>query len=234
MRNVANVSACRRIPPRIVAVVFDCDGVLFDSLEANIAYYNAILAEMGYPPMTAEQALLAHRGSTLQFFEHVFGGDSEKVLRAKEIAAATDYEPFYALMRPASGLHRTLQKLRSAYRLAMATNRGYTAREVVRRFGLEPYLETTVGIRDVDRPKPHPDMLELCLQRLGVDPAQAVYVGDAESDFVAARAAGMHFVAMGDLNVPAPRVRSLEEVPVVLRRIEGTRAGSGPNGAASE
>lgn len=221
------MSVRSRPAKRILAVVFDCDGVLFDSLQANIAYYNAILATMGYPPMTAEQALLAHRGSSLQFFEYVFGGEPEKVLRAKEVAAATDYEPFYALMRPAAGLHRTLRQLRSVYRLAMATNRGYTAREVVRRFGLERFLETTVGIRDVARPKPYPDMLELCLQRLGVDPQRAVYVGDAESDFVAARAAGMHFLAMGELSVPAPRVRCLEEVPAALDCIDSATTATG-------
>lgn len=201
---------------RIRAVVFDCDGVLFDSLPANIAYYSTILRQMGYPPMTPEQARLAHRSSSLQFFEHVFHGDPEKIARAKEVAAATDYEPFYALMRPAPDMYPVLERLRAMYRLAMATNRGYTAHEVVRRFGLAPYLETTVGIRDVARPKPYPDMLEECLRRLAVPAHEAVYVGDADTDYTAARAAGMHFVAFGDLDVPAPRVGDLHQLADAL------------------
>ncbi|MCI0347644.1 MAG: HAD family hydrolase, partial [Chloroflexi bacterium] len=45
-----------------------------------------------------------------------------------------------------------------------------------------------VGVLDVARPKPHPDVVLKCLARLGVRPAAAVYVGDAESDLAAARA----------------------------------------------
>ncbi|MCX8071871.1 MAG: HAD family hydrolase [Candidatus Binatia bacterium] len=206
-------------PVGLRAVVLDCDGVLFDSWSANLAYYNAILRDLGYPPMTPELAELAHRGSSAQFFAHVFQGDEEKIARAKEVAAATDYEPFYRLMRPVPSLHRVLQTLRARYRLAMATNRGYTAQEIVRRFGLTEYLETTVGVRDVERPKPYPDMLLLCLQRLGVEAHEAVYVGDAESDWQAAQAAGMHFVALGGIAVPAPRIQTLEELPAVVEEL---------------
>lgn len=205
---------------RLRGVIFDCDGVLFDSFAANVAYYNAILGRLGQPAMTPELAEMAHRGSSLQFFEHVFQGDEEKIARAKEVAATTDYEPFYALMRPAPALHDVLRRLRRQYRLAMATNRGYTALEVVRRFGLAEYLEVTVGIRDVPRPKPHPDMLELCVQKLGLMPNEAVYVGDSKSDWDAARAAGLHFLALGAVEVPAPRVRNLEEVPAAIEALQ--------------
>ena len=33
-------------------VIFDADGVLFDSTESNTAYYNAIFARVGEPPMS--------------------------------------------------------------------------------------------------------------------------------------------------------------------------------------
>lgn len=206
------------LPTTLRAVVFDCDGVLFDSLSANIAYYNAVLTAVGRQPMDEALEHLAHRLSTRQFLEHVFADDPTLIERARAVAQATDYEPFYPLMRPAPGLRRLLAKLQASYRLAMATNRGFTAHEVVRRFALEPYLEFTVGILDVERPKPHPDMLQLCLQRLQVDPAEALYVGDMISDYEAARAAGMHFIAVGGA-VDAPlRVDRLDELPGLLKR----------------
>ena len=31
--------------------MFDADGVLFESFESNIAYYNAIFAQVGEPPL---------------------------------------------------------------------------------------------------------------------------------------------------------------------------------------
>jgi phosphoglycolate phosphatase-like HAD superfamily hydrolase len=41
-------------------VAFDCDGVLFDTAEANRAYYNHILAHFGRPPMDRQQLLFVH------------------------------------------------------------------------------------------------------------------------------------------------------------------------------
>jgi phosphoglycolate phosphatase len=44
-------------------------------------------------------------------------------------------------------------------------------------------------------PKPHPAPLLEAAQRMGVDPAHCVYVGDDERDIVAGHAAGMRTVA---------------------------------------
>lgn len=209
---------------KLRAVIFDCDGVLFDSLPANEAYYNAILTRLGLPPMGPTQLALAHRGSTLQFFQTVFGNNPEKIEQARQVALSIDYEPFYRLMQPAPRLHETLGSLRKRYRLGMATNRGFTAREVVRRFGLEEYLAVTVGTRDVERPKPHPDMLLRCAEWLGVNPREAVYVGDAETDAQAANLARMHFIGVGAAVDTRLRVDRLDQVPAALRLLEeGTR-----------
>ncbi len=47
---------------------------------------------------------------------------------------------------------------------------------------------------DASRPKPEPDTLLLACERSGCEPARCVYVGDAERDIQAGRAAGMHTV----------------------------------------
>ncbi|HEX9949261.1 MAG TPA: HAD hydrolase-like protein, partial [Thermodesulfobacteriota bacterium] len=39
-------------PNTIKVIIFDCDGVLFDSKEANIAFYNQILSQFNLPPLT--------------------------------------------------------------------------------------------------------------------------------------------------------------------------------------
>ena len=41
-------------------VAFDCDGVMFDSVKANTAYYNHILEHFGLPVMSAEQFVYAN------------------------------------------------------------------------------------------------------------------------------------------------------------------------------
>lgn len=198
------------------AVVFDCDGVLFDSWHANVAYYNAIRERLGLPPMDAAWERRAHFLAASSVLEEMFGPDAATLEEARRIARSVDYEPFYALMLPVPGLTEVLASLRPSWRLGMATNRGSTVPEVVRRFGLDAWLDAAVGVLDVPRPKPHPDVIQECLARLGVRPAAAVYVGDAESDAVAARAAGVHFVALGE-HTSSPRVvRDLRELPMML------------------
>lgn len=189
-------------------VIFDCDGVLFDSWRANVAYYNAVLAGMGRPVMDPDWERRVHFLASAQVYEEMFGAGSELALEAHRVARQTDYTPYFSLMDPAPGLLDVLGALRGSYRLAMATNRGSTVREIVRRFGLTPYLEFAVGVRDVERPKPFPDMLLKCLAHFDTAPERAVYVGDSASDLTAASAAGMHFVAVGELPLPEEGARN--------------------------
>lgn len=198
------------------AVIFDCDGVLFDSWHANIAFYNAIRATLGLPPMDRAWEDRAHFLAATSVLEEMFGHDPALAADARRVFASTDYEPFFDLMVPVPGLFDVLAALRPAWRLGMATNRGATVPGVMRRFGLDAWLDAAVGVLDVSRPKPHPDVIQECLVRLGVSPAAGVYVGDAESDLVAARAAGVEFVAVGDGSWRARRVRELRELPAVL------------------
>jgi HAD superfamily hydrolase (TIGR01509 family) len=200
------------------AVIFDCDGVLFDSWHANVAYYNAVRAALGLPPMDAEWERRAHFLATSSVFQEMFGDDRALLERARQIAQTIDYEPFYELMVPVPGLHEVLAQLRPSWRLGMATNRGSTVQEVVRRFGLDAWLDAAVGVLDVARPKPCPDVIEECLARLAVAPAAAVYIGDAESDAAAARAAGVRFIGVGEHVSHVPAVPDLRALPAILGR----------------
>lgn len=200
-------------------VIFDCDGVLFDSASANVAYYNAVLERLGRPPLTDEWARRAHFLSSHQLYEAMFGADSALGASASQAGREVDYGPFYSLMRPMPDLERVLLSLQQHYRLAMATNRGGTLRGVVERFGLERFLELSVGAHDVPRPKPHPDMIEACLAHFRVLPTQTVYVGDSETDHQAALAAGVHFVGVGGATPAQHRISDLRELPQLLESL---------------
>lgn len=203
---------------RLRAVIFDCDGVLFDSWRANVAFYNAVLGELGRPPMGAERERLAHMLSTPQFFAAMFPGDDALIAHACTVARDLDYTPFYHWMQPAPGLHQLLGDLKRCYRLAMATNRGVTTRGVVQHFGLGEFLELAVGIVDVARPKPFPDMIEKCIAHFNIAADEAVYVGDTQADRDAAQAAGVHFVGIGPDTDSPLRITHLAELPALLRQ----------------
>lgn len=200
----------------IQAILFDCDGVLFDSHGANIEYFNAVLRAAGEPPLDREGERLATMLAGSQLLQALCGDDDARIERLRTAATALDYTPFFAWMNPVPDLHRVLAELKPHYRLGMATNRGSTVPQVVEHFGLDPYFEIAVGVLDVARPKPYPDMLERCLDHFQLAGHQALYVGDSPSDFTAAQAAGMHFLGIGG-RTGAPRwVERLDQVATAL------------------
>ncbi|MDG2308039.1 MAG: HAD family hydrolase [Candidatus Binatia bacterium] len=200
-------------------VILDCDGVLFDSFEANVAFYNAVLGRLGEPPLDDDGREHAHRMATPQVMKWLFGDDPAKLARAMEAAYATEYAPFLAQLEPVPELFETLRWLRDHYRTAMATNRGATIPELVAHFELAPLFEMVVGIRDVKHPKPAPDMLFHCLEGLGVESVDAVYVGDSPSDLAAAQAASIRFIGVGGSVEHDTRIEELRALPELLRSL---------------
>ncbi|MBI3770992.1 MAG: HAD family hydrolase [Deltaproteobacteria bacterium] len=213
-------AATPRLPPRDVLrlVIFDCDGVLFDSWKANVAFYDAVLAAVGLPPLDDEGRRLCHTLSSPQLYARLFPADSLMQRRIAEVARATDYGPFYALMEPVEGLEPTLRRLTAHCPLALATNRGTTVRGVVEHFGLAPFFAIRLGILDVARPKPAPDLLVACLEHAGVEASAAVYVGDTELDRDAAAGAGVAYVGVGPASGADVRVNGIRELPALLLR----------------
>lgn len=204
---------------RLRAVVFDCDGVLFDSAAANLGFFDAALAAAGLPALDARGRQLALGYSTHQLVEALYT-DEDVRARLRAAAQALDYTPFYGRMRPMDGLYDILARLRGQYVLGMATNRGTTVHGVMQRFGLVDYIRVAVGVLDVKRPKPDPAMLLECVARLGTVPAEAVYVGDQEGDRRAAEAAGMPFIGVGATAGGPIRIDDLVELPDALLRLE--------------
>lgn len=198
-------------------IILDCDGVLFDSRPANVAFHNAVLAEIDQPPLDAEGEDLGHYLAADQLYIRLFGEGSALHQRARATARAMDYSPFYDLMVPAPGLFSTLEGLRKAHKLAMASNRSHTAQGVAERFDLDRHLDLVVGTAQVERPKPAPDMLLLCLRELGVDAEATVFVGDAMSDRDAAGAANIEFIGVGPACGVADPINHIGEL---IERIE--------------
>jgi HAD superfamily hydrolase (TIGR01509 family) len=198
-------------------VILDCDGVLFDSWDANIAFYDSVLARLRQPPLDDVGRELCHRLSGPQLWSHLFGANPTLHERAKGVAAQADYSPFYRLMRPMPALESTLARLSAHCPLALATNRGRTVAGVMSHFALERFFSIWVGILDVPHPKPAPDLLWTCLERAGVAPDASVFVGDTSVDHQAAAAAAVPYVGVGPHSGGDRTIRDLRELPDLVQ-----------------
>lgn len=178
------------------AVLFDCDGVLFDSLKANLAFYSAVLLAVGAPaidPDDVARVELCHTASSRVVFDTLLG--PEKGAEALAFATRMTFDDFINQMEPHPGLVPALGRLASRLPLGVATNRGASIHAIVHHFELAHLFQAVVCCLDVPRPKPAPDMVLLAAQQLGCSPHSLLFVGDSDLDRQAAAAAGAAFAA---------------------------------------
>lgn len=200
-------------------VIFDADGVLFDSTESNTAYYNSIFGLIGEPPMNPGEERAGVFMSAPQVFELRAAGDPARIARMREAARTMDSTPFFELLRPYPELRAFLLELKLVYRVGLATNRSATIPAIIDFLGLTGIFDAVASARDKVRPKPAPDIVQLCLTRIGVTAERAVYVGDSATDRIAAEAAGTHFIGVGERAPHLHQIASLAELPAKLREL---------------
>ena len=72
----------RTFPAGLSGLIFDCDGVMVDSRDVNIGYYNLLLREVGKPPITPEQAGYVQMSTAKEALEYIFSPEELKLLPA--------------------------------------------------------------------------------------------------------------------------------------------------------
>ena len=208
----------------IELLMFDADGVLFESFESNIAYYNAIFAQVGEPPLDADEEIKSISYAASDVFRLRAHENAEMLERIHVIARTIDQRPFFHMLRPPFELRPFMLALKTRYRLALATNRSATVPALVEHLKLADVFDAVASALDKVPPKPAPDILRLCLQRARVKPANALYIGDSPIDREAAEAAGVGFLGVGTRVEHQHRIATLHELDDALRRITVTPA----------
>lgn len=183
-------------------IIFDCDGVLFDSRKANQFFYNHLLNYFGKAPLTESDLSYVHMHTVVESIDYLFPDDSIRDL-AHAYRQTLDYTPFLKLMDMEPGLIDFLGFIRPWARTAISTNRTTTIGQVLEMFALDSYFDLVVSALDVSQPKPDPESIYKILAHFKVEAANCLYIGDSEVDAQTALRAGVPLVAYKNRDLSA-------------------------------
>ncbi|HWG55415.1 MAG TPA: HAD-IA family hydrolase [Gaiellaceae bacterium] len=196
---------------RFPVVLFDFDGTVIDSGAI-------ILASMRHATLTVlgrefeDEILMAAVGGAgldeqMRLLDETRVDELVRVYRAHN-------EPLHAELACCAGMEDVLAALKQEGRkLGIVTaKRRQTVALAFARVPIEHLFDVVVGSDDTERHKPDPDPILHALELLEADAADAVYVGDSPFDIRAAKAAGVHAIAVtwGGIH---PRERLEAEAP---------------------
>ena len=141
----------------------------------------------------------------------------EIIAAVNKYRATLNYEDFLKYLQMEPVLPDLLARLRPKYKTAIATNRTDTMGILLERFKLDGSFDLVVTSRDVEHPKPHPEVLLKILSAFRIGAQEAIYIGDSLVDAQAAGAADMPFVAFRNADLSAHyHIQSLNELEDIL------------------
>lgn len=179
--------------------IFDLDGTLLSSLDDLAASTNYALRWAGMPERTTEEV-------------RMFVGNGVKLLMERAIPDGQQnprFEEVYAKFRehylkhnldrtrPYEGVIGMLRELkRRGKKLAIVSNKFYTATQELARHFFADTIEVAIGERENIRKKPAPDTVLEALRQLGAPKEGAVYVGDSDVDVMTAKNSGLPCISV--------------------------------------
>lgn len=215
------------------AILFDLDGTLIDSAPDIAGAINALLAELGRPPLALEavKAMTGDGGPILV----------ERAVRAAGAGQATHamverFRTLYdsrltSLTEPYPLVKQTLDQIATAqWLLGVCTNKRQDQSErILEALGLASWFDAVLGGDKAPAQKPDGRHALALLETLGVPPGDAVLVGDSRNDVACARNAGLRciVVGFGYSAVPAADlgadlvVERFDALPAALARLDG-------------
>jgi len=180
------------------AALFDLDGTLLDSAPDMLATANQMRDARGLPPLALAQLRpVVSKGARAMIAVAFPDWDAA----ARDAHVPEFLERYEALIGQHAvlfdGIEAMLRQLEDAgSRWGIVTNKPeYLARLILPQLDWQARCAVLIGGDSLPERKPHPLPLQVACQRMGVDVAECVYVGDDERDIQAARAAGMPSVA---------------------------------------
>jgi pyrophosphatase PpaX len=184
----------RTLPP-YRAVVFDLDGTIVDSVELIIVSFQHAIREVLGREASREESI-ANVGRPLR--EQMVMLSPEHADELVAVYREFNHREHDRMLTLYDGILNLLHALQvGGVKLGLVTSKSrYTTQMAFDLTGIESYFDEAICADESPRNKPSPDPILLCLERLGVSPVDAAYVGDSPSDIQAAIAAGVHAIGV--------------------------------------
>jgi HAD superfamily hydrolase (TIGR01509 family) len=214
------------------AVLFDIDGTLVDSNYLHVhAWYRAF-----HDAGVDVEAWRIHRsigmdGTTLVSML-ADQADDDTRSRAKDLHSRY-YKDTVPLLRPLPGARDLLRRVDTlGLQVVLATSAPEDELEILRKvLDSDELISAVTSSKDVDTAKPKPDIIQVALDRAGVDADHAVFLGDTVWDVEACERAGVPTIAVlsggvsrGELETAGAQ-RVFEDAADLLDHLDSTSIG---------
>ncbi|MDP9260750.1 MAG: HAD-IA family hydrolase [Actinomycetota bacterium] len=180
---------------RFPVVLFDLDGTVVDSGGIILASMRHATREVLGRDFGDAELMQAVGGPGLEAQMEVFA--PERVEDLVRVYRAHN-EPLHDELEACAGMEEVLLRLHEqGHRLGVVTaKRRSTVELAFARVPIAHLFETVVGGDETQKHKPDPEPLLLAAERMNARPDETAYVGDSPFDIRAAKAAGMHAIAV--------------------------------------
>ena len=177
-------------------LLYDWDNTLVDGWAGIAGALNATFTAFGKPLWTVEDTKNRVRVALKESFPPMFGDRWEE---ARDVFYAAFKENHLSYVRPMPDIAAALEAGAAWTQGVVSNKAGAYLRAEVAHLGWDRHFGTVIGAGDASADKPSPAPIFLALEKLGRQADRSVwYLGDTALDMVAARAAGVTAVLVGD------------------------------------
>lgn len=197
------------------AVVFDMDGVIFDSERAVMQCWKEVASRHNIPDI--EKAILACTGTTMvrtrKIMLNLYGADFPYDEYAKESSAIFHSRYDGGRLPMKQGVKELLSFLKEhGKKIALASStRQQVVTDELRDAGIIGYFDRIICGDMVSRSKPAPDIFLKACEELNVSPSDSYAIEDSYNGIRAAHAGGLHPIMVPDLLPADEEMQSLAE-----------------------
>lgn len=198
------------------AVVFDMDGVIFDSERAVMQCWKEVASRHNIPNI--EKAILACTGTTMvrtrEIMLNLYGADFPYDEYARESSAIfhSRYDGGRLPMKPGVKELLTFLKERGKKIALASSTRQQVVTDELRDAGIIGYFDRIICGDMVSRSKPAPDIFLKACEELNVSPSDSYAIEDSYNGIRAAHAGGLHPIMVPDLLPADEKMQSLAEI----------------------